>query len=458
MKRNELFESSPMPQAVMKLSLPTIIGMLVMVIYNMADTFFVGMTNDVNQVASVTVTMPVFMLLMSLGTIFGVGGASSISRYLGSKEMEKAKRTSAISFYGSIFLSLVYMVIGFIFMDKILGVAGVTENTYEFSKSYLMVLTLGAPFVVLNFAMGQIARAEGLAKEAMVGMVLGTVLNIVLDPILIMWFKMGVVGASIATVLANVVSVLYYIKLISGKKSCLSIALKDLKFDKEIIKGILFIGAPASLNNLLMSLSSILLNNFAVFYGDVVVASLGIVNRIMLLPIMVTIGLCQGIQPLIGYNYASKNINRMKEAMKFVSVLGTIMGIGFTIFLLVFGEKMVGMFINDSETVKIGSDFIKIIIISAPFLAVQFVLSSTFQAMGKAVPSLILSISRQGLIFMPVLFIANTVLGLNGIVLAQPVADIITVVIAIVLFTVIYNKELKHEIEEDNIETLDGVI
>ena len=443
MERNELFETCPVPKAIMKLSLPTIIGMLVMVVYNMADTLFVGMTNDVNQVASVTITMPIFMLLMSLGTIFGVGGASCISRYIGSKEMDRAKTTSAISFYGSILLSLVYMILVFVFMDKVLGIAGVTENTYSFSKSYLTVVTMGAPFIVLGFSLGQIARSEGLAKEAMVGMLLGTILNIVLDPILIIGLKMGVTGAALATVVANIISVIYYIILISSKKSCLSISLKDLKLDKEIIKSILFIGMPASLNNLLMSISSVLLNNFAASYGDMVVAALGVANRIMLLPVMVLVGLCQGMQPLIGYNYASNNIKRMKEALKFVSLVGTILGIGFTVFLLTFGGKMVSMFINDAETVKIGSDFIKIIVMSAPFLGVQFVLNNAFQAMGKAVPSLILSISRQGLIFVPVLFIANSVLGLNGIVLAQPVADIITVLMSIILFIGVYKKELR---------------
>ena len=205
----------------------------------------------------------------------------------------------------------------------------------------------------------------------------------------------------------------------------------------------MFIGLPASLNNVLMSLSSILLNNFAVSYGDIVVASLGIVNRVMMLPVMVLVGLCQGIQPLIGYNYASKNIKRMKEVLKFVATLGTALGIGFTILIYIFGGDMIAMFIKDSEAIKIGSEFIKITIVSAPILGLQFVLNNAFQAMGKAVPSLILSISRQGIIFIPTLFIANSILGLNGIVYAQPVADILTVVISIVLFSITYKKELK---------------
>lgn len=442
MERNELFEKYPVHKAVAKLSIPTIIGMIVTIIYNMADTFFVGMTNDVNQVASVTITMPIFMLLMSLGTIFGVGGASSISRYIGSKEIEKAKTTSAISFYGSIIVSSIYMIIGLIFVDSILKITGVTENTYAFSRDYLIVLTLGAPFIVLNFSMGQITRAEGLAKEAMIGMMLGTILNIILDPILILNYNMGVIGASIATVVANIVSVIYYIKLISSKKSSLSISLKDLKLDKEIIKSIIFIGLPASLNNFLMSFSSILLNNFAISYGDAVVAALGIANRIMLLPIMVLVGLCQGMQPLVGYNYAAKNIDRMKSVLKFVATVGTILGVFFTILIFAFGGNMVAAFIKDSETISIGTRFIRTLIISTPILGIQFVLNNAFQAMGKAIPSLILSISRQGLIFIPVLFIANS-WGLGGIVYAQPIADIITVFISAVLFKITYNKELK---------------
>ena len=199
-----------------------------------------------------------------------------------------------------------------------------------------------------------------------------------------------------------------------------------------------------------MSLSSILVNNFAVSYGDMVVASLGIVNRIMLLPVMVLVGLCQGVQPLIGYNYASKNIDRMKNTLKFVATLGTVLGIGFAILIYTFGGNMIAMFIKDSEAVKIGSEFIKITIISAPVLGIQFVLNNAFQAMGKAVPSLILSISRQGVIFIPTLFLANAILGLNGIVYAQPIADILTTIMSAILFGITYKKELKQlDIKEE---------
>lgn len=451
MKRNEIFESYPIPKALASLSIPTIMGMLVMIIYNIADTFFVGLTNDVNQIASVTLTTPVFMLLMALGGVFGVGCGSYISRLMGSKDFEEVKNTSAFAFYGGLVVGLIYLVLGTIFMPQILKLLGATENTYAFSSAYLNILTLGAPFVILSFSMGQIIRAEGFSKEAMIGMMLGTILNIVLDPIFILIFDMGVAGAGLATILSNIVSVLYYAVHMLNKKSSLSISMKDMKVTKEMLSSVLAIGAPASLNNLLMSISGILLNNFAVSYGDTVLASLGVVNRLMLFPVMIIVGLCQGAQPLIGYNYASKNYERMKGVVKLTAIVGTIMGVVFTAVLVIFGEYAVKAFLQESEAVALSVQFLRVVIMSVPILGIQFILTVVFQATGKAVPSLILSISRQGLIFVPVLFIGNAVAGLNGIVYAQPIADIVTTAVGVVLFKIAM-KEVVSIKQEDELE------
>lgn len=450
MNRNEIFESYPIPKALASLSIPTIMGMLVMIIYNIADTFFVGLTNDVNQIASVTLTTPVFMLLMAFGGIFGVGCGSYISRLMGKKDFEKVKNTSAFGFYGGLTVGLIYLILGMIFMPQILKMLGATENTYAFSKAYLNILTLGAPFVMLSFSMGQTIRAEGFSKEAMIGMMIGTILNIVLDPIFILVFDMGVAGAGLATIISNIVSVIYYAIHMLSKKSSLSISIKDVKLDKELLTSVLAIGAPASLNNLLMSVSGILLNNFAVSYGDTVLASLGVVNRLMLFPVMILVGLCQGAQPLIGYNYASKNYKRMNGVIKLTAIIGTIMGVVFTGVLVMFGEYAVKAFLQESEAIELSVQFLRVVVMSAPILGIQFILTGVFQATGKAVPSLILSISRQGLIFVPVLFIGNAVAGLNGIVYAQPIADIVTTFVGVVLFKVAM-KGIK-EIKENDIE------
>ena len=336
-------------------------------------------------------------------------------------------------------------------MPQILKLLGATENTYAFSSAYLNILTLGAPFVILSFSMGQIIRAEGFSKEAMIGMMLGTILNIVLDPIFILVFDMGVAGAGLATILSNIVSVLYYAVHMLNKKSSLSISMKDMKVTKEMLSSVLAIGAPASLNNLLMSISGILLNNFAVSYGDTVLASLGVVNRLMLFPVMIIVGLCQGAQPLIGYNYASKNYERMKGVVKLTAIVGTVMGVVFTAILVIFGEYAVKAFLQESEAVALSVQFLRVVIMSVPILGIQFILTVVFQATGKAVPSLILSISRQGLIFVPVLFIGNAVAGLNGIVYAQPIADIVTTAVGVILFKIAM-KEVVSIKQEDELE------
>lgn len=433
MKRNEMFEKYPIPKAVWSLALPTMIGMLITVIYNMADTFFVGQLHDVNQVAAVSISMPIFMFLMAIGTIFGVGGGSYISRMLGMKEYEKVKEASSFSFYSAIFLGIICMILGLVFMPQILKISGASSATYDYAKSYLRIIALFSPLIILAFSLGQIARAEGAAKEAMTGMMLGTIINIILDPILILWLNMGVVGAAVATVFANLISVLYYCRFFMKKNSLVSISFKHFGVDKVMLNSVFSIGLPASLNSILMSASSIVLNNFAVGYSDNVVAAIGIVGRVTMLPILLLIGLTQGVQPLVAYNYAAKNLKRMKETLKYTIFAGTIIGISFTTLIYFIGSHAVGVFINNPEVIALGTMFIRINIISIPFLAILFTISGTFQSFGEGKPSLILSISRQGFVFIPVLFLMNKVLGLNGLVFAQPIADIASTLIAIYL-------------------------
>ena len=434
--RTDIFEKYPIPKAVWSLALPTILGMLVTVIYNLADTFFVGQLNDVNQIAAVSITMPIFMLLMAIGTIFGIGSGTYISRMLGAKENLKVKNASSFSFYAAIFLGILCIIFGIIFMPQILSVSGASPATYEYAKDYLKYIIMSSPIIILGFSLGQIARAEGAAKEAMIGMMIGTVVNIILDPILILWAHMGVAGAAIATVIANFVSVLYYCRFFMKKNSLVSILPKDFSINKDMLKSIFSIGLPASLNSVLMSTSGIIYNNYAANYGDNVLAALGIVGRINMLPVLVLIGLAQGAQPLIGYNFAARNFDRMKKTINYVMISGVIIGTFFTILLYFGGEFAVKLFIKDSSVIELGSMFEKRNIISIPFLAVLFTLNTSFQSFGEGIPSLILSVSRQGLIFIPFLMIANKLWGLSGIVFSQPVADISSSALAIILLLI----------------------
>lgn len=452
-KKIELFENYPVHKALMTLALPTILGMLVNVFYNMVDTFFVGKTGDPNQVASVSLCMPIYLLLMAFGNIFGIGGGSYISRKLGAKDYESVKKISSFAFYASIIVGFISMAVYLIFMKDILKISGASPNTYQFSKDYLVIVAFGAPFVVNQMAMGQIVRAEGSSKEAMIGMMIGTVVNIVLDPIMILYMNMGVAGAALATIIGNACSTVYYIYHILRKKSFLSIHFKDFSMHKDILINVFSIGIPVSINNILMSASNILINNLAAGYSDNVVAGLGVAQRIFTLVVLVFIGLSQGLQPFVGYNFASKNYKRMNAAIKISCVVSVVVGFLLLGLSLIFGRWSVGVFINNEEVIDYGVKFLVASYAIAPIIGFQFVFMSTFQALGKSIPSLVLSLSRQGIAFIPTILIGTKLFGINGIIWAQPIADIVSVSLATVMYIYIYKKMKRKALEEENNNT-----
>ena len=441
----ELFEEYPIPKAIAKLALPTILGMLINIIYNMADTFFVAQTQDQNQVAAVTLCLPIFMLLTSFGNIFAIGGGSYVSRLLGENELKKIKNVTSFSFYICIIMGLICSIFFIIFIDPTLKFIGTSPNTYDFSKSYLLILSIGAPFICLQTALGGIVRAEGASKESMIGMMIGAILNIILDPIMILNMNLGVTGAALATIIGNIASCIYYIYYFIFKKTCLSINIKDFVFKKEIIKNILFIGIPVSLNTILISAANIILNNFAVSYSDTVVTALGISSRVNTIAIMLLLGLAQGAQPFIGYNYASKNYKRMNQAIKFSMVWAVIIGTTTFLVTFIFAEQIVKMFLTEPpEIIEYGRYFIRANMSVCTILGIQFILMSTFQAMGKGGSALIVSLCRQGFAFVPALIIGNILFQLNGIVWAQPFADLVSVFVSCTMYIFIYRK-IKHK-------------
>ena len=452
-KKIELFENYPVHKALITLALPTILGMLVNVFYNMVDTFFVGQTGDPNQVAAVSLCMPIYLLLMAFGNIFGIGGGSYISRKLGAKDYDSVKKISAFAFYASIIIGFISMAVYLIFMKDILKISGASQNTYQFSKDYLVIVALGAPFVVNQMAMGQIIRSEGSSKEAVIGMMIGTVVNIVLDPIMILYMNMGVAGAALATIIGNACSTAYYIYHILRKKSFLSIHFKDFSMPKDILINVFSIGIPVSINNILMSASNVLINNLAAGYGDNALAGLGVAQRIFTLVILVLIGLSQGLQPFIGYNFAAKNYKRMSDSIKMSCVVSVVIGSILLGLSLIFGRWSVGVFINNEEVIDYGVKFLVASYTVAPIIGFQFVFMSTFQALGKSIPSLILSLSRQGIAFVPAILIGTKLFGINGIIWSQPIADIVSVALATVMYIYIYRKMKRKALEEENNNT-----
>lgn len=415
------------------MAVPTMISMLVVVIYNMADTFFIGQTKDPLQVAAVSLATPVFMIFMALGHLFGIGGSSAISRALGERRKDRAWHISSFCCYGSLGLGVMVAVISVLGMEQILHLIGASENTIGFARQYLTIISIGAPTIMFSTAFANILRGEGASRESMVGNLLGTIVNIILDPVMILGLGWGVSGAALATIIGNIAACFFYISYYVRGKSMLSIHVKDFRMGEGIAASVAAIGIPASLNNILMSFANIILNQALVGYGDTPVAAMGVALKSNMLVVLLQIGLCVGIQPLIGYNYGSGNKKRLMQVFKFTGVVSVIMGMLLTLFMIIARKTMIQVFINDAEVVSYGIRMVVALQLSAPFIGILFLCINTIQGMGKALPSLVLTVCRQGLIFIPLIFILNAMLGLNGVIYAQPAADYLSILVGIMI-------------------------
>ena len=433
-QKKDVFENMPVPKAVATLALPTILSMLVTVIYNLVDTYFVGQTGDPNQVAAVSIVTPIFLVMLAFGNMFGIGGSSLISRMLGESKLEKVKQISSFALYGTLSMGVLVAVAFSANMPMLLSIIGTSENTIAFSRGYLEWIAMGAPFIIASVAFSNIVRGEGAAKAAMFGMMAGTITNIILDPVMILWMGLGVEGAAIATVIGNMVSLGIFLWYIINRSTVLSVHPKHFKISDGILTGVFAIGLPASINNLLMSASNVLMNNFLVSYGDIPVAAMGVAMKANMLVIMLQIGLSMGIQPLVGYSFGARNFVRMKEVMRFTMICIVIMGTVLTSIYVLTADQIIALFIDDVSVIAYGVDMLRALMIAGPVVGIMFVFMSSFQAMGKAIPALILSVSRQGLVFLPAVIIGNYVAGLSGIVYAQPIADIVSIFMSFGMF------------------------
>ncbi len=451
MKDNkQVFESYSIPKAVATMAVPSMLGMLINIVYNLADTFFVGQTGDSNQVAAVSVSMPLFLIFIAVGNLFGVGGCAFISRSLGEGRQDRVKKISSFCIYTSILIGIVLGVLFMVFKTPLLYMVGASDNTIGFASDYLKWVAIGSPSVITAITVCNLVRGEGAAKTSMFGSILGQVVNIVLDPIFILsggdelfgfkmpfGFGLGVAGAAIATVIGNICSVVFFLLYFLKGKSILSITPKRYTFKDGIAKGVINVGLPASLNNLLMSLSNIIVNIVLVSYGDNAVAAMGVAMKANMLVVMLQIGLGQGVQPLIGYCYGARNYDRMKKCLHFSMVCNIVIGTVMTLFYVVFKENVISMFIDDANVIELGVKMLIALMSPGPIIGIMFVLNFSFQGMGKGIQSLILSIGRQGLIYIPLLFILNAAVGLEGIIWAQASADYACVIMSLIMWFVV---------------------
>ncbi len=448
-KNRDLFEKMPVAKALATLALPTIISQLITMIYNLADTFFIGSTDDPYKVAASSVAFVLVFAMNCLSNLFGVGGGSLISRLLGEKRDGDAASVASFSFYGSLLISAVYSVLVFVFMDPFLRLLGATDNTIAYSSDYAFwVVVIGAVPSTLGLTMSHLLRSEGYAKHSSIGLAAGGVLNIILDPIfMFVILEPGneVAGAAIATLISNVAVLIYFLVIyfVIRKKTVLSISPARMIPKKHYVASVFAVGFPSALGSFLACLSSIMINKLSSGYGDIPVAAIGIVKKIDMLPMNVGMGLCQGMMPLVAYNYASGNYKRMKAFTDAARLAGMVFAGICIVAFEIFAGPLVEIFIGESETVALGTRFLRIMCLAVPLMIFNFQMSFTFQAMGMGKQSLILSSLRQGIINIPLLFLMNWLFGLDGIVWTQLVSDILTTVISYAFYIATYKKLLE---------------
>jgi len=449
-EKEQLFEQVAIPKAVAALAAPTVLSSLVMVFYNLADTYFVAMLNDPIQNAAVTLAAPVLLAFNAVNNLFGVGSSSTMSRALGRKDQETVIRSSAFGFYCALFFGALFSLGCGIFREPLLTLLGAKPENLTATGDYLhWTVVCGAVPSILNVVLAYLVRSEGASLHASIGTMSGCLLNIVLDPLFILpgGLDMGAAGAGLATFLSNSFACCYFFVLLFVKrgKTYVCVDPKQFKFRREIALSVFAVGIPASIQNLLNVIGMTILNNFASEFGSNAVAAMGIAQKLNMIPVQIALGTGQGVMPLIGYNYASGNISRMKKAFLFTAKIAT----GFLVAMMgayyFFAPSLIAAFMKAEAIVTYGTRFLQGMCLALPFLGIDFLAVGVFQATGMGILSLLFAIARKVLLEIPALFLLNRLFPLYGLAYAQSTAEIILSIIAIVVLVHLFRKWSSNE-------------
>lgn len=439
-KTREIFETKPVPSALAKMAIPTIVSQLITLIYNIADTWFIGQTNNPYMVAASSLVLTIFLMIAALANLFGVGGGSLVVRLLGRKEEAEAEKVASLSLVMAAGSALVFSLLCLIFMNPLLRLLGASDNTIGFARQYLLfVVVIGGLPTVLANTMSAMVRNIGHSKEAGFGLGMGGILNVILDPLfmfVILPDGYQVVGAAMATMLSNVITLLYFILVYQRLKGKTVLALprRIEKIRRDSLRSLFSVGIPAAMSLLLFDLTNIVINRLAAGHGDIELAAMGIVLKVERLPLNIGIGICLGMTPLVAYNYASKNQKRMKAFFSAARLAGLVVSVLCVIFYYVFAPYLMKAFISDSDTVRFGTEFLKSRCFATPFMFLSFHMVHFMQAVDRGKVSFQLAIIRQLCLNIPILFVMNYLFGMSGIVWTQLIADAFNVVISYIIY------------------------
>ena len=440
----ELLGNAPIPKALMALGIPIMIGMLINALYNLVDAYFVGGLGE-SQMGAISIVFPLGQVVVGLGLMFGNGAASYLSRLLGRGDKDTANKVASTALYSSVLVGAIIIILATIFLKPILTLLGATDTIMPYALTYARIYVVSCIFNVFNVTMNNIVTSEGAAKTTMCALLLGAILNIGLDPIFIYVLEMGVAGAAIATAISQLVSTLVYLNYVLRKKSAFTFSVREFAPTKQMMAEILKIGVPTLTFQLLTSLSIALINRAANGYGDAVIAGLGAVTRVTSMGTLVVFGFLKGFQPIAGFSYGAKKFDRLQEAIKTSILWSTIFCVIVGLLMAVFSTQIISQFTDgNAEMISVGQKSLIANGFSFMLFGFYTVYSSLFLALGKGTAGFILGACRQGICFVPVILILPVLWGLNGILYAQPIADVISAVITIFMALHLH-KELSAE-------------
>ena len=446
----ELFERMPVSRAILKLSIPTILSSLVMVLYNLADTYFVGMLNDPIQNAAVTLAAPVLLAFNAVNNLFGVGSSSMMSRALGRRDMDTVYRSSAFGFYGALLCGTLFSLLCAALRSPLLGLLGADASTFQATSGYfLWTVIFGAVPAILNVVMAYLVRSEGSALHASIGTMSGCLLNIVLDPIFILpWgLNMGAAGAGLATFLSNCAACGYFFVLLFVRrgKTCVNIRPKMFSLQRNIVLGVFGVGLPASIQNLLNVTGMTILNNFTSVYQAEAIAAMGIAQKINMVPMQIALGFSQGIMPLVSYNYSSGNVRRMKNSVVTAGKCILTFTLAAAALYFLQAGSLIRMFMDNETIVGFGTRFLRGFCLGMPFLCTDFLAVGVFQASGMGREALFFAVLRKVILEIPALCILNRLFPLYGLAYAQTTAEFFLAIAAVVVLARLFRRLEKEQ-------------
>lgn len=437
-------EKAPVSKAIMHMVIPMMLSLIANIIYNITDAFFIGKLENTAMMAAVTLALPFSVILMALGQLFAVGSGTYVSRLLGEDNVDEIKKVSSVNFWSSMIAGIMFMAICVPLLTPILHLLGARGDTLLYTRDYIKVFVIGAPFVIGNFSLGEIVRAEGASTDSMIGMLLGIIINIILNPVFIFSFHLGVTGSALASVIGNILSVSYFIYYLQKKSSVQSVSIKDFKWSREIYINIFKVGVSAFLLDCFMAVTCLLFNNYSTLYGDSVVAGLGIAQRVVQAVDFIGMSFSMGAVPLIAFAYSAKNQERLMEIIKKVVLYMVSITLVLSVILFVLRAQIIGIFSIDPKVIAIGQTILLAQLCSTLFAGLSALFTSIFQAFGTGVQSTIMSVVR-GIFFVPILILGNLLFTVNGVIWANTISEGLACIVGLTMWLMIRRKNLQEK-------------